>query len=296
MSIRKNLRRIAAIGATVALTAALAACGGGTGEGTASADDNPYGLITPGEIRVASVGDLRPYTFTDESGEFTGFDVELFRDVADRIGIETVNFSGQDFSAILAAVANGQFDVGVSAIGITEERKQTVDFSDGYLAGFLTVLSTERAGLEAEDDLAGLRVGVSQGSLQEKYAVENFTESEIVRFPENNAGVAALNNGGIDAYFLDFESAKLYIDQYDELDVVVNIPSFDAPAGFAVAPGNDAFREALNGALAEAMEDGTWKRLHQKWFPDSPMPAQYLPEGDPDAAELSASDEEGSAE
>lgn len=279
-------RRVASLAAATALAISLAACAGGPSATEETSADNPYNLITPGEIRVASVGDLRPYTFTDETGEFTGFDVELFRDVASRLGIEEVSFAGQDFAAVLPAVANGQFDVGVAAIGITEERESSVDFSDGYLAGFLTVLSTQDAGMQSADDLAGMRLGVSQGSLQERYAVENFTDSELVRFPENNAGVAALNNGSVDAFFLDFESAKLYIEQFEQLDGVINIPSFDAPAGFAVAPGNDEFREALNEALAEAMADGTWKELHQQWFPGSPMPGQYLPEGDPDAGEL----------
>ena len=57
----------------------------------------------------------------------------------------------------------------------------------------------------------------------------------------------------------------------------MNVPSFDAPAGFVVKKGNDAFREALNKALREAMQDGTWKRLHEKWFPGTPMPDEYLP-------------------
>jgi polar amino acid transport system substrate-binding protein len=57
----------------------------------------------------------------------------------------------------------------------------------------------------------------------------------------------------------------------------VHGPSFDAPAGFVVKKGNDAFREALNKALRAAMDDGTWKRLHEKWFPGTPMPAEYLP-------------------
>jgi polar amino acid transport system substrate-binding protein len=57
----------------------------------------------------------------------------------------------------------------------------------------------------------------------------------------------------------------------------VNIPSFDAPAGFVVRKGNDAFRTALDGALHDAMQDGTWKTLYEKWFPGSPMPEQYLP-------------------
>lgn len=273
-----TLRR-AVIGAAAAAATALAltACAGGASSGSSTnADDNPYGLITPGQIRVASLGDAKPYTFTDESGEFTGFDVELFTDVADRMGIDDVVFTGQDFSGLLAAVANGQFDVGVAAIGITEEREETVDFSDGYLAGYLTVMSSPDADIADVEDLAGKRLGVVQGTLQEAYAVEHFTDTELVRFPDNNAAISAVNSGAVDAHFLDYEAAKEYAAQYG-LENAIDIPSFDAPAGFAIAKGNDDFKAALNEALHDAMEDGTWKELYEKWFPGSPMPEQYLP-------------------
>ena len=273
-------RRTRVIGAFAALATALvtvSACGSGDDSASASAaKDNPYHLIEPGTVRVASMGDAKPYTFTDANGEFSGFDVELFKNVAHRIGVDDVVFTGQDFSAILPAVANGQFDVGVAAIGITDERKQTVDFSDGYLAGYLTVMTSD-PGIKKEDDLAGKRLGVVQGTLQEKYATEHFPDAQLVRFPDNNSGVSALNSGSIDAHFLDYEAAKQYGKQFDGLKLAINIPSFDAPAGFALKKGNDAFREALNKALHEAMEDGTWKELYQKWFPGSPMPDQYLP-------------------
>jgi polar amino acid transport system substrate-binding protein len=275
---RTLLRRTAVAAVAAATALVLSACASGAAGESANdqADENPYGLITPGQIRVASLGDAKPYTFTDESGEFTGFDVELFTDVAGRIGIDDVVFTGQDFSGLLAAVANGQFDVGVAAIGITEERKQTVDFSDGYLAGYLTVMSSPDAGIADEDDLAGKRLGVVQGTLQEAYAVKNFTETELVRFPDNNAAISAVNSGAIDAHFLDYEAAKEYSEQFG-LENAIDIPSFDAPAGFAIAKGKPEFQEALNEALHEAMEDGTWKELYEKWFPGSPMPEQYLP-------------------
>jgi polar amino acid transport system substrate-binding protein len=271
----KTTRLVGVLAAAATALITVTACGS-SGDSSNASSDNPYHLIEPGQIRVASMGDAKPYTFTDENGEFSGFDVELFKDVAHRIGIDDVVFTGQDFSAILPAVANGQFDVGVAAIGITDERKQTVDFSDGYLAGYLTVMTTDSS-IKEEDDLAGTRLGVVQGTLQEKYATEHFTDTELVRFPDNNAGISALNSGSIDAQFLDYEAAKQYADQFDGLELAINIPSFDAPAGFALKPGNDAFREALNKALHEAMEDGTWKELYQKWFPGSPMPDQYLP-------------------
>lgn len=277
-------RKAAILAAAAAVALSLSACSGaggasGSGAAASSTDENPYNLITPGEIRVASVGDIKPYTFTDAKGEFTGFDVELFKDVADRVGIDKVVFTGQDFSSLLAAVANKQYDVGVAAIGITEDRKKTVDFSDGYLAGYLTILSTEGSSVKSEDDLDGKRLGVVQGTLQENYAVKNFPDTELVRFPDNNSAISALNTGTVEAHFLDYESAKAYIEQFG-LVSVTDIPSFDAPAGFAVAKGNTELVEALNEGLAEAMEDGTWKELYEKWFPGSPMPEQYLPKAE----------------
>jgi len=280
---RRTLLRPAALLAAAASAAlVLAACSSGGASGSAT-KDNPYGLIEAGTVRVASLGDSKPYTFTDASGTFTGFDVELFTDVAKRAGIGKPVFTGQDFSGLLAAVANHQFDVGVAAIGITAERKKTVDFSDGYLAGYLTVLTTKTGGIDSAKDLAGKRLGVVQGTLQEAYAVKNFPKANLVRFPDNNAAVSALNSGSVDAHFLDYEAAKSYVAQYPALKDAEDIPSFDAPAGFAIAKGNPALKNALNKGLHEAMEDGTWKKLYQKWFPGSPMPKQYLPKAEQSA-------------
>jgi len=275
---RSKKFRLGAGIASAALIATIVTACGGTSQ-SSSSEDNSYGLIQPGTVRVASVGDLKPYAFADAQGNFTGFDVELFKDVAKRAGVDNVVFTGQDFSAILPAVANGQFDVGVAAIGITEKRKETADFSNGYLAGYLTVLTSKDSGIKGVDDLSGKRLGVVQGTLQEAYAVKNFPSANLVRFPDNNSAIAAVNSGSADAHFLDYETAKDYQEQHG-LVSVADIPSFDAPAGFAIAKDKGAFKEALNKGLAEAMEDGTWKTLYQKWFPGSPMPAQYLPKAE----------------
>ena len=278
MITRTTVRPAALIAAAVAAVLALSGCGGSSSASSSPAE-NPYGLIEPGSIRVASLGDSKPYTFTDAQGKFTGFDVELFTDVASRAGVDDVVFTGQDFSGLLAAVANGQFDAGVAAIGITDKRKETVDFSDGYLAGYHTVITTKSSGISNADGLSGKRLGVVQGTLQEAYAVKNFTSASLVRFPDNNTAISAVNSGSVDAHFLDYEAAKSYQEQFG-LVSAADIPSFDAPAGFAVAKGKTALKEALNKGLAEAMEDGTWKKLYEKWFPGSPMPEQYLPKSE----------------
>ena len=248
------------------------------GIGSAAAADNPYNLIDPQVISVGTMGDSKPYTFTTADGQFTGFDIELFLNVVSRLGFakDKVTFTGQEFSALLPSVANERFDVAVAAIGTTEARKKTVDFSDGYLAGYLSVLTPD-AGIKDASGLKGKRLGVVQGTLQEIYATKNFGGTDLVKFPDNNSAVGALNNGTVDAHFLDYEAAKQYGERYPALKIAVNIPSFDAPAGFVVRKGNEAFRVALSKGLHEAMQDGTWKTLYEKWFPGSPMPEQYLP-------------------
>ena len=259
--------------------ALMAVCiGAALASGAAAAEDNPYGLIDAKVISVGTMGDAKPYAFTQADGTFTGFDIELFRNVASRLGFkpDQVIFTGQEFSALMPSVANGRFDVAVAAIGTTEARKKTVDFSDGYLAGYLSVLTSDKA-ITSADGLKGKRLGVVQGTLQEIYAAKNFVGTDLVKFPDNNSAVSALNNGTVDAHFLDYEAAKQYGERYPGLKIAINIPSFDAPAGFVVRKGNDKFRGALNTALHAAMQDGTWKTLYEKWFPGSPMPDQYLP-------------------
>ena len=283
MKRRTILRPAGLVASAAAAALVLAACSSGganASSDTTSAAQNHYGLIQAGTVRVASLGDAKPYTFTDAGGNFTGFDVELFTDAAKRAGLGKPVFTGQDFSGLLSAVANHQFDVGVAAIGITADRKKTVDFSDGYLAGYLTVLTTKASGIKNAAGLAGKRLGVVQGTLQETYAATHFPKANLVRFPDNNAAVSALNSGSVDAHFLDYEAAKSYVKQYTTLSDAEDIPSFDAPAGFAIAKGNAPLKNALDKALHAEMQDGTWKKLYQKWFPGSPMPKQYLPSAD----------------
>lgn len=240
--------------------------------------DNPHGLIDPAVISVGSMGDSKPNTFTSASGEFTGFDIELFRDIARRMGYsqDKILITGQDFSALMPSVANGRFDSAIAAIGVTPERQKSVGFSDGYLTFYLSVLSSN-PDIKTVGDLAGKRVGLVQGTLTDIYATKNFEGADLVKFPDNNAAVSALNNGTIDAHFLDHEPAAQYTERYPALKIAIDIPSLDTPAGFVVRKDNDALREAINTALQAAIDDGTWKSLYEKWFPGAPILDRYLP-------------------
>ncbi|MCD2184752.1 ABC transporter substrate-binding protein [Rhizobium sp. GN54] len=244
----------------------------------AGAEDNPLGLIEPGKLHVGTISDGRPYSFIDGEGNFVGFEIDYFNDLAKRMGFDEgqVVVTAQDFTALLPSVANGRFDVAFAAIGTTPERLKTVDFSTGYLAGFMSIMTPDES-IKTPKDLAGKRIGVLQGSIQETYAAKNFKNSEIVRFPSNNAAVVALVNGSISGYFLDYEGGLLFLKQYPQLKMTINISSSDAPAGFAIKRGNVALKAALDKAIKESMAEGVWQRLYEKWLPGVPMPEQYLP-------------------
>ena len=176
---RSTLSKIAAV---TALMLSLAACGG--------ADDAKT-------LRVGTLTDAPPNIYL-ENGVFTGYDNELLRDIAKREGFQ-VEFVGTEFSALLASVANGKFDIGSSTISSTEARKKTVAFSNGYNTGVTSIVIKKGANLKDPAAFAGKRLGVVQGSVQDEFAGK-VSGAEVVRFPDYNAGFAQLKNGALDGW------------------------------------------------------------------------------------------------
>ena len=107
------------------------------------------------------MGDAKPYVFTDANGNFTGFDAELFRDVARRLGFkeDQVIFTGQELSALLPSVANGRFDVAVAAIGTTEAASRPLTLAMAILPATFRSFPPDPA-LNSNESTAGKRIGV----------------------------------------------------------------------------------------------------------------------------------------
>ncbi|WP_432563829.1 ABC transporter substrate-binding protein [Kineococcus sp. SYSU DK003] len=248
---------------------ALAGCG--------SAEANASGTLQEGVIRVGTTSDTKPYAYA-ENGEYTGFDVEILEEAASRMDL-TPEFVAQDFSAILPAVANGQVDVGVASISATAERKKTVDFTDVYFIGYLGIVTTADTGITQDGaSLAGKRLGLVQGTIQDDYAQENFPDAEIVRFPDNNSAISALTAGTVDAHFLDLPPAQDYVTGSDgALHVAMEIPVPDFPVAMAVKKENSALLDGLNEQIAAMIADGSWLEIEKRYFPDQPVPDQFQP-------------------
>lgn len=274
MTRRTTTRLTAALAAVAALGLALTACSSGGSEAGAA---NELGTVSAGTLRIGTTGDTKPYAYT-EDGELQGFDVEMAKEVAKRLGLET-EFVTQEFSALLPAVANGQLDMAAASISDTEEREKTVDFSDHYFIGYISVLAADGSGITDDaSSLDGKRLGIVQGTIQDSYAQENFTGAELVRFPDNNSAVAALGSGTIDAHFLDFPVAEEYAAASDGSQAIaINVAVPEFPVGFPIAKSNTELKAAVNEAVADIVADGTWLEIDQKFFPDQPVPDEFQP-------------------
>lgn len=266
------MKRIISTAVAVGAVVALTACSGSTGaEG--GGDEKVF--------RVATTSDSKPYAYS-EDGVFKGFDLEIMDAIAEAEGAKT-EYVAMDFTAILPSVNNGQTDIGANSIAVTDERKESVDFSDPYFVGYISILAKDSSGLKSEDDLDGKRLGLIQGTIHETYANDNLDGTDIVRFPDNNAGFSALQSGTIDAQFLDLPVANDYIDKNPDagLKIIAEIPTLDMPAAFVTAKGDSEMLETINSGLESIMLDGTWLDIYTKYFPDQPVPEELLPEGAP---------------
>jgi polar amino acid transport system substrate-binding protein len=267
-----NLPRRMLTATAVALAAlSLASCGGGSSAGENA--DNPYGLQQPGTLRAGTLTDAPPNVFL-EDGRFTGFDNDLLTAVAGKLGLK-VEFVGTEFSSLLAQVKTRKFDVGSSSISITEARKKTVDFTNKYDFGFLGLDVPKGSTITSFDQLAGKRVAVVQGTVQDDYA----TRSNLnpVRVPDYNSALNQLRSGTADAWITPAEIGEK--TAADSGGKVLSVAKQLDPGGmaYAVAPGNDKLRAALDKAIDEVVADGTWAKLQKQYYPGREIPADVQP-------------------
>ncbi|GAA0394577.1 MULTISPECIES: ABC transporter substrate-binding protein [Micromonospora] len=264
------LTRAAAVGVAAVLAAVtLTACG----SDSAGEADNPYNLLQPGVLRAGTLTDAPPNVYLKD-GKFTGFDNDLLVAAADKLGLK-VEFVGTDFSGLLAQVNNRKFDIGSSSITITEARKKTVDFGNGYDFGYLGLNVPAGSTLSSFDELPGKRVVVVQGTVQDDYATTKGLDP--VRVPDYNGALNQLKAGTADAWISPAEiGEKTAADSGGKIEVAAKELS-PAPTAYAFAKGNDALREALNKALDEVIADGTWTRLSEQYYPGRAIPADFTP-------------------
>jgi polar amino acid transport system substrate-binding protein len=236
---------------------------------------NALGLSVPGTLTVGTLSDAPPSICINSAGQFTGFDNELLRAIADKLGLK-VNFVGTEFSGLLAQVASRRFDVGSSSITTTDARRKTVGFTNGYDFGYFSLVVPSGSPITGFDKLAeGQRIGVVQGTVQEAYVIDTL-HLQPVKFPDYNTVYASLKTRQIDAWVAPSQQASGTVQAGDPAEIIENTFSLDNFVAWAVAGENTPLIDALNSGLDAVIADGTWARLYSDWVPRA-LPPGWKP-------------------
>jgi polar amino acid transport system substrate-binding protein len=236
---------------------------------------NALGLGVPGTLTVGTLSDAPPSICINSAGQFTGFDNELLRAIADKLGLR-INFVGTEFSGLLAQVASRRFDVGSSSITTTDARRRTVGFTNGYDFGYFSLVVPSGSAITGFEKLAaGQRIGVVQGTVQEAYVVDTL-HLDPVKFPDYNTVYASLKTRQIDAWVAPSQQAQGTVQPGDPAQIIENTFSLDNFVAWAVAKENKPLIDALNSGLDAVIADGTWARLYSDWVPRA-LPPGWKP-------------------
>ncbi|OBB94397.1 ABC transporter substrate-binding protein/permease [Mycolicibacterium peregrinum] len=258
------------------------------------------GLGTPGVLTVGTLSDAPPSICINSAGQFTGFDNELLRAIAGKLGLR-VNFVGTDFSGLLAQTASRRFDVASSSITTTDARRRTVGFTNGYDFGYFSLVVPSGSPIKGFGQLAaGQRIGVVQGTVQEAYVIDTL-HLQPVKFPDYNTVYASLKTRQIDAWVAPSQQASGTVQPGDPAQIIENTFSLDNFVAWAVAKENQPLIDALNSGLDAVIADGTWAQLYSDWVPRALPPgwkpgSKAAPEPKlPDFAAIAAANEKPAA-
>ena len=219
-----------------------------------------------GTLRVALEGTYPPFNFREKTGELAGYDVDVAKLLASKLGLK-VEFVSSEWASILAGLAANKYDVIISQVGINPKREQAFDFSQPYIYSMpqLIVRNNDTANYKALSDLKGKKLGVGQGSVYEQQAkaVPGVEVRSYAAAPDTMADLAAgridaaLNDSLMSAYLLKI--SRLPIKAGAQVGAVERM-------GIPFKKGNPEFKQALNKALADLAADGSLKAISVKWF------------------------------
>lgn len=267
-------RRRGAVALIAATTLALAACSSDAEEPDTGAEGDaedvdvaefPEGstmaeLAEAGSITIGTKFDQPLFGLVGPDGVPVGFDVEIGRLIAERLGIdddgiewvETVSANRETF------IENGTVDIVVATYTINDDRKELISFAGPYYeAGqsILTLASNED--IQGPDDLDGKNVCTVSGSTPEQNLIENFPEVEVTPFGAYSDCLEPLKNGQVDAISTDNVILAGFAADDPELEVRGD-PFTEEPYGIGLAKDDDEFRDWINDVLEEIYEDGSW--------------------------------------
>ena len=229
------------------------------------------------EITVVTENAYPPLQYLRD-GEAVGWEYDAMAEIAERLNA-AVSYENISWDAMIPAVSDGQYDMGMTGITIREDRMDAVDFSDAYMRSEMRMLvrgDEERfanaAEFAADPDLL---MAAQPGTTPFYVGVYDVLDGDeanprIVRFETFGAGVQALRTGDVDLALSDSTAAEGYVASSNGALKIIGEPLGTEDFGFIFPKGSDLV-EPVNAAIAAMKADGTIDALNRKWFLDTPL-------------------------
>ncbi|NPV38061.1 MAG: basic amino acid ABC transporter substrate-binding protein [Brevinematales bacterium] len=219
------------------------------------------------KIVVATDATWPPMEFIDENKNIVGYDIDLIKAIAEKAGFE-VEIRNTAWDGIFAGLANGSYDVVISSVTITEERKKQMDFSEPYInAGQVIVVRKGTPGTTL-NDFKGRKMGGQIGTTGVMEIQKN-PKITLKTYDEIGLAIEDLYLGRIDGVVVDTPTAASFVLQnpkYKDVLTIVGEPFTEEYYGIAVRKGNKKVLDLINKGLAEVKKAGIDKELEKKWL------------------------------
>ncbi len=224
-----------------------------------------------GKLIVGTSADFPPFEFVDEkTNGIVGFDIDIAKAIAEKLGVQ-LEVKDIKFDALIPALQNGEIDMIIAGMTITEERAKVVDFSEPYFEADQAVLvKADNEEIKSADDLAGKKIGVQSGTTGELWVDENLvkagkvSEDNVKRYNKFIEAILALKKGDVDAVVIDKPVAEAYAKTEGDVKVTFIIKTGEQ-YGIAVRKGSDLL-PIVNEVLKELKDSGKLDQLLKKWF------------------------------
>ena len=271
-----KLKKLLALLLSVVMAATLlCGCGGSKStdtaeDATAAAGEATVSTVTDGVLTMATNATFPPYEYregsdgSDGSDDIVGIDAEIAQAIADKLGLE-LKIEDMEFDSIITAVQTGKADMGLAGMTVTEERLQTINFSDTYATGIQSVIVKEDSDIQSLDDLTGKKIGVQLSTTGDIYATDDYGAENIDRFPKGADAILALTRGKIDAVIIDNQPALNFVESNEGLRIL-DTDYVEEEYAACISKDNEALLEAVNGALEELKADGTIQSILDKYI------------------------------
>lgn len=237
----------------------------------ACSKDTDNGNETKGTLVMATNATFPPYEYKD-GDSFAGIDVEIAEKIAEKLGM-TLEIQDVEFGSIIGGVQTGKFDMGMAGLTVTDERKESVNFTNTYAKAKQVVIVKSDSSITSLDNLKGdgsMKYGVQQDTTGDIYAsdtIENggYGEENVIRYKTGNDAVQALVNGKVDAVIIDNEPAKSFVAANEGL-TILDGAWVEEEYAIAIAKDNTELLDKVNAALEELIADGTVQSIIDKYI------------------------------